>query len=409
MLNSFLLSYEPYILKVYIIHILLSLLVAILLSRYVLKRFIKSTKEIEKRDARRLEAITDESWLFRLLFRVSLHKNNEITNILFMFLFIVAMPMVGYLFAIWITWYLRHVSYEKKVTNTNILNLDEFGMSFLKIERIFGEGSMSDLMLSEYAPKSKKLKALSALSNNPSPANLKIIRQTLSSTDDEIRMFGYAIINKAEKSLNVKINHQLDIFNAEQKKEEGVTEGMASAAKDLAALYWELIYTELSHESLKENFLKDVVKYLEIAKSYYIPSISVIEDRVEEYQKRVTAIEKMSKKEQDNLIEEQSREYYLKRVEEGEEQMKKHEDIATKLYISMGRVSMYKKEYEKAKEEFTLAQQLHTSQLSFVIPYLAEIQFLTGNYRVVKSIMNNTKGLELNPTLFPIVKQWEVS
>lgn len=406
MANNLLYSLEPYVISLYIIHIFISLIVAIVLSRYTIKRFAYDTKEIQKRDAHRLEEIIDQSRFFKLLFQVSLHKNNQKTNIAFMFLFNFSIPVIGYAFSVWIAWYLKNVSYEKKVSNTNILNLDEFGVSFLKVERIFGESSMSELMTSEYAPKSKKLKALSALANNPSPANLKIIRQTLSSTDDEIRMFGYAIINKAEKALNIKINHYVEIFNNEDEQESA--ERKAFAANELAYLYWEMVYTELSHESLKENFLQDVIKYIKIAKRFYISEFDNVEGRIEAYEfgiKKASTAAETSKE----IPYEQTAEYYRENLKIEKEKFEKYSEICTKLYILMGRVYMNKKEYENAKVEFTLAQELHSQQLSFILPYLAEIHFLTGNYSVVKAILNNSKDLELNSTLYPIIKQWKVS
>lgn len=406
MANNLLYSFQPYIVLLYIIHIILSLVVAIVLSRYTLKRFAYNTKAIEKRDAHRLEEIIDQSIFFKLLYQISLHKNNQKTNIAFMFLFNFSIPVIGYIFSIWIAWYLKNVSYEKKVSNTNILNLDEFGVSFLKVERIFGESSMSDLMTSEHAPKSKKLKALSALANNPSPANLKIIRQTLSSTDDEIRMFGYAIINKAEKALNIKINQYVEMLHNEDEEER--VEKKAFAANELAYLYWEMVYTELSHESLKENFLEEVIKYINIAKSFYISESDNIERKIEEYElsiKKAAALVETSK----DIPYEQTQEYYTENLKIEKAKFEKYGEICTKLYILMGRVYMNKQEYENAKVEFTLAQELQAQQLSYILPYLAEIHFLTGNYNVVKAIINSSKDLELNATLYPIITQWKVS
>lgn len=401
MANSFLYSFEPYLFLLLIIHVVVSFILAVVLAQYTRKRFVRNTEAVQKRDAHRLEEIKDRNWFYRLLFQVSLHKNNQETTIAFMFLLNISIPLVGYMFSIWIAWYLKNVSYEKKVSNTNILNLDEFGFSFLKVERIFGESSMADLMKSEHAPRPKKLKALSALANNASPANLKIIRQTLSSADDEIRMFGYAIINKAEKAINTKVNHYLDILHDDEQS----AEAKAFGAKELAFLYWEMIYTELSHESLKENFLEDVIKYIHLAKSFYIPEFTNIQNRIEEYETDIKNTTKSSK--EDSF--EETREYLEENLRIEHEKLERYSEICTKLYILMGRVYMNKKEYENAKVEFTLAQQLHTQQLSFIIPYLAEIHFLTGNYGIVKSILNGTESLDLNATLYPIIKQWKVS
>jgi tetratricopeptide (TPR) repeat protein len=304
------------------------------------------------------------------------------------------MPLIGYIFSYWISWYLKHVSYEKKVLNTNILNLDEFGMSFLKIDRIFGEGSMSTLLVDKYSSKSKKLKALSSLASNLSPGNLRIIRQTLSSTDDEIRMFGYAVINKAEQALNVKINAQLEIYSDTFNEKSEI----AAAAKELASLYWEMVYTELSHESLKENFLKEVIKYIEVAKDYYIEEVNIMDEKVNEYTYQLNKM-----KEEDN------KEELIQKLDFDKKQLTEYMDICTKLYVMMGRVYMNNGRYDKANTEFTIAQELDTAESSFILPYLAEVHYITGNYDVVYSMLNSTTNLDFNSTLYSIAQQWDAS
>ena len=409
MVSDFIFSYEQHVLTLAVIHVAISFFLAIFLSLYTMKRFIRNTKEVKERDAARLKEIVSESKMFRLLFKVSLHKNNLLSNITFMFLFIFSIPVVGYAFAIWIAWYLNNVNYERKVSNTNILNLDEFGMSFLKVERIFGEGSMSELLRNEHAPKSKKLKALSALANNASPANLSIIRQTLSSTDDEIRMFGYAIINKAEKSLNVRISENLDLYNKRTLEDEEIDDTkVAEAAKELAHLYWEMVYTELSHESLKDGFLEEVVRYIEIAKKYYIPETRKIREELESTKSKIREIESLEK-EDFRLATRERIEPYLQTLDKAEEKFRNYNNVCIKLYVLRGRVYMNKKDYAKANVEFTVAHELDHSESSFILPYLAEIRFLTGYYKGVKSIMNRARGLKLNYTLYPIVEQWKAS
>ncbi len=267
--------------------------------------------------------------------------------------------------------------------------------------------------------KSKKLKALSSLSNNATPSNLRIIRDTLSSADDEVRMFGYAIINKAEKSLNVKINYQLDKFNEAKtflslmdeeddagRYVEDYDKQMANASKALAHLYWEMVYTELSHESLKEDFLKEVVKYVKIAKKYYQDSIGKLDEDLIKYESKIDELAHL-KGLQANKKRPLDR--YINKLENAKGELYANKDIITKLYVLMGRVYMSRKEYDNANTEFTIAQELHTTYSSFILPYLAEIHFLTGNYRVVNSIMNEAKDLGVNATLYPIVEQWKAS
>ena len=422
MITSFIESLEPHVILLYLLHALISLVLAVILTALTRKRFVMGTDFILAKDSARLKAIENRSRIFKLLFKVALHKNNRITSVFFMFLFNFSMPFVGYFFSLWITYYINTVKYEKKVTSTNILNLDEFGMSFLKIERIFGEGSMNDLMVNEYAPKSKKLKALSSLANHMSPQNLRVIRQTLTSTDDEIRMFGYAILNKAEKSLSIKINKQLGVLNAkhdenseEHEDKEEIEKRRADAANELAYLYWEMVYIELSHESLKDNFLIEVVNYIKIAKDYYIPKKKRTEKNIDEHSEKIKLLEeeksgaKSKKTKKENLENEKKIEFLLYDLQEEKNSLEKLNEVCIKLYVLMGRVYMSKKEYENAKMEFTIAQELNETKASFILPYLAEINFLTANYKVVNAILKGADNLELNATLNPVIEQWRVS
>jgi len=404
---------EPYIPFLYLLHIIISIVLSAFLTKYIKKRFIND-EVVNKKDLLRLEEIKDKSLIFCLFFKISLHKNNTKVSFFFLFLFNIAIPVLGYPLSIWTAWYLYNVTYDKKIAKTNILNLDEFGHSFLKIERIFGEGSLIDLMTSDYAPKSKKLKALSALSTRTSPENLRVIRQTLTSKDDEIRMFGYAILNKAEKALSIKINKNLEIFNEEDNKEIDIDfSRRAAAAKELATLYWEMVYTELSHESLKESFLKDVSRYIQIAKDYYLPKSHLLQKKLEiltvSLEESEDLVLNLNKKELQEITEKKKPEHYKSRIKEVKDELLAYNNHATKLFLLMGKVYLNNEDYEHASTEFTLAQELYQGEASFILPYIAEIQFLMGNYSVVHSIINASPALGLNGRLYPIVEQWKTA
>jgi len=204
-------DYTNHFYILFTIHIFIILLLAFALSRYATKRFTT----VSRTDKHRLQSIQGSTLFFKFLFSASLHKNNPRTIFLFVVAFNLAIPYVGYFLTLWLFWYMVHIKYPPKAVSTNMLNLDEFETSFLKVERTFGEGSMINLIENIYVPKSKKIKALSILAENPSPISLSIIKQTLTSEDDEIRLFGYAILNKTEKTLNDRINKYLEIIRKE--------------------------------------------------------------------------------------------------------------------------------------------------------------------------------------------------
>ncbi|QOP44916.1 hypothetical protein FM071_00835 [Sulfurimonas paralvinellae] len=360
------------------IHIFITLMLALFISRYALIRF---PKECSK-DRYRLEALKDRSAFFKFLFFASLHKNNPLSIFLFVVSFNLAIPFAGYFLTLWLFWYMVHVKYQAKAVQTNMLNLDEFETSFLKIERTFGEGSMINLIENSYIPKSKKIKALSILANNPSPISLSIIKQTLTNDDDEIRLFGYAILNKTEKNINDRINKYLDVIRKESTKGEARDEKkVAFASKELAFLYWEMVYTELSHESLKKNFLNSALLYLNLAQEFYMQELNQLTEEFHE-------------KKQSPSFNRTLEDLYF---------------TCSSIYTLKGRIFTLKQNYEKAQEYFTLAESLIDEKSTAILPYLAEVYFITKRYSIVKSILNHSHDLAYNPKLYPLIKQWESS
>jgi len=152
-----------------------------------------------------------------------------------------------------------------------------------------------------------------------------------------------------------------------------------------------MVYTELSHESLKVNFLNSVIVYLEIAKDYYIPKTDEIVSQIKELEKNGNALKN------------------IKQVRKQRELLEETYIICSSLFSLMGRVYMHRKEFEKAKAELTVAKELLSERSTFLIPYLAELYFLTHKYKIVASLLRQTKGLEYNVKLYPLIKQWEVA
>ena len=409
-MNDIILFLNSNFVVAYFLHMIVSFVLAWQLAKFTRIRYPTDTTTAKKIDEKRSQEVMLYSKIFLYFFQISLHKNNYKANVAFLFLVSLFLPGIGYLFVVWITFYLRHAKYDKRVSSTNILNLDEFRNSFMKVERIFGEGSMADLMTSPYAPKSKKLKALSSLASHTSAANLRIIRQTLFSTDDEIRMFGYAIINKAEQAVNTKMNRQLNILTEESEKDPSQQnqERIANAQKELAFLYWEMVYTELAHESLRENFLQEVLNYLDKAKRFYEKELEDIPLRIKRLKARQITLENKPVGVDEKVKEEDTVEYVIAQINKEDDKYNGYMATLVRLYILSGKVYMKKRFYEDAEIQFEMAQHFHKGRLSFILPYLAEIKFLTGHYGEVSRLLNTKDSLELNATLHPIIEQWKV-
>jgi len=358
------------------LYLILTLLFSYIVSFYLQKRFPSQNDKNRELDIQRLEPFKEKPF-HRFLLKASLYKTNRVMITLFIFLFNMAIPLLGWIFTIWIAWYFTHIKYEKKVVFTNILDLYEFKTHFLEVERVFGEGSLLNLLDNEYVPKTKKLRALATLASTSSPVSLAIIKQTLSSTDDEIRLYGYSILNNLEKKINTQINTNLEVINkinkyATKTKEDEAL--IAKAAVNLAFSYWELVYMELSHESLKNNFLNSSVHYIKIAKKFYLDELHKLQ------------------KNPNYSTEEENEELY---------------ETLENLYMLKGKIFLYKGEYEKAQSELTIANELAHENATYIILYLAEAYYNLKKYNITKSILNQYKFLRFNAKIYPIIQQWE--
>ena len=373
--------------KYILLYLLITLIFSYIVAFYLRSRFPGADEEHKLQDLQKV-ALFQHTKIQKILVKASLYKNNHLMATLFIFFYNIAIPALGYIFTLWLAWYLTHVKYEQKVISTNILDLDAFKNTFMKIERTFGEGSMIDLLNNDYVPKAKKLRALAALAATPSPAGLAIIKQTLSSNDDEIRLYGYSILNNLEKKINSKINKNLQFIQEKactQKSQEEQIQ-LANAAMSLAFSYWEFVYMELSHESLKNNFLNSSIDYIKTAKEFFIEYIEKLSSKLETLKK-----DPLQKK-QLQSVEEKLQETYEK---------------LSYLYTLMGRIFLYRKMYEQAQAEFTIAKELLPEDATATIPYLAEVYFSIKKYAITKSVLNQYNSLRFNAKLYPVIKQWE--
>lgn len=265
----------------------------------------------------------------------------------FFWFFNVGVPVLGYFFSAWIIYYLRTVEYATVIHNTRQLNLDELDQEYPEVRRVFGEGSMQELISNELAPAKLKLRALVALADKITNKNVSLIKHSLSDKNDEVRLFSFALIDKLERDINDSIHKTLERYKAAKSDA-----ARAPLAKQLAFLYWELVYYELSDEVLKAFLLDETIKYANEALRYNKVDMSM-----------------------------------------------------RKL---LGKVYLMKKEFDNAATQLVVVVE-NDALDSYTYPYLAEIHFNSRNFRSVKAMMAHAKNLDMNPTLYPVVEQWSAS
>jgi tetratricopeptide (TPR) repeat protein len=367
------------------------------------KRFELTRAEM-KNDLKQLYEIDTSSLrgkILKKLFHLSYHRYNFQNSIVFFFFYCFSMPVISYLAAFWIAYYLKTVRYSKGSQTTHVLNLDEFEMIFIETKRVFGESSLLEMMTNDYVPKSKKLRALASMANNITPSNLQIIHETLKSKEDEIRLFGYAILNKAELSLSEKINKLLQELKVEQKKEHPNQEHIAIIHKRLAHVYWEMVYTGFAQDILEKEYLATIENYAHSAKEYFENAILSLKPKLMRKNKEILSSEALDEDQKELLDED---------IMTLESTLKSYYENFVDLTALMGKIYMRKKMYEEAVEAFVLAIETAQSELnngmSFLYPYIAEIYFINGRYNLTKNVLNKAVNLEFNATLYPIIQQW---
>lgn len=274
------------------------------------------------------------------------YKDSWLRLFLLFFFFNMALPVIGYLFTLWLSYYLFHIKYALILKNTKMLNMEELDQEFPRVKRAFGEGSMVELMSNAFAPQELRMKALSAMAENMTQKNVAMIKHSLSDKDDEIRLYSFSLIDHIEHGLNNKIHEASLHFNNAKDEEQKF-----SAAKELALLYWEMVYFDLSDEVLKNYLIKESFKYAKIAFSKHMND--------------------------------------------------------TSLNVLLGKIYLAKKEYECAETQFVLAIENGLDH-EYIIPYLAELYFLRGNYRSIRSMFSTAESLGMNTVMHPVVEQWKM-
>jgi len=280
-------------------------------------------------------------------------RNNKIFFIFFATLIQIATLLVGYIFLIFIIFHLLR-SKEKPEEKS----LDKFSYSeifeFPSVKRQFGESAIIEILTGK-AQKSIKLKLVSFLSEFKSKEAIQVIKTLLSEKDDEIRLMSFGIINKIETKINREIKEKLDML---EKKLDNLEK--AYIYKDLAKLYWELVYLEIADKEIEKFLLEKVKHYIEESKKFGLEDAEIffLEGRI--------------------LLEIYKEKEFLKKI------------ILEQALNKFLEAIKYK--YPKEK----------------VYPYIAEIYFYKKEYKRLKEILQEIKDIaKYDFKLYPILKVWE--
>ncbi|MCK4870817.1 MAG: hypothetical protein KAS93_06890 [Gammaproteobacteria bacterium] len=185
---------------------------------------------------------------------------------------------------------------------------------------------------------------LAAINSFASPLANKINKTLLSDKDYEVRLYAFSALNNQENEINNRIIAALQQFehSSDNKKR-------AHACKELALLYWELVYQNLTEPELIDDIIKKSILYLNIAQKTY----------------------------QDD----------------------------PELFVLRARIHMRKHEYKQAEELFLKALEFNLP-VNIVIPYLSELYFIKRDIAKMRAYLTQNPHITDIPIVGPVVDFW---
>jgi len=269
----------------------------------------------------------------------------------FFFIFTFSLPLLGAIFGLWLIYYFWKHEHTFDTLRFETISLDAFFLKFPIIKRRFGDGAAHELLHNETIPLIKQLSVLSMLSKHKNKANIHIVKKLLSSENDELRLLSFAAVNGLEEDIHTEIHSQYE--QLKQIGEKDLKE-QANIKRKLALSYWELVYFQLADESLKKFILQKVEDYCN----------AVIDIFPEE----------------------------------------------KNMYLLLGKIYFERQDDNKATKYFakaiTIGRKKKLSNIKYIMPYLAEINYNKRHFKAVKNIISEVDTFNQSQLLKPIHEIW---
>ena len=210
----------------------------------------------------------------------------------------------------------------------------------------YGAGGATMHVLKKGASTIERTKAFFALSQTQLSSINNLFYKLLPDTSDEMRLLAFGILDGQEDTITNRINK---LYSMLERKNLSY-EAYAKLEKDLALQYWELIYSHLIAPELEESIL-------EKALSYALSAVKVL-----------------------------------------------NEDAS--IWILLGKIYKHSKHYSQAEHAFTKAISFKISPTQ-VLPYLAEIKFITRDYTAMHNYLSKSETLLDVEQIAPVKHFWD--
>jgi len=200
--------------------------------------------------------------------------------------------------------------------------------------------------LARHVPEPLRLQSLLTLQAVPQTVANPILVDLLADEIDDIRLVAFGMLDAKEKNLSQHIQ-------AEQKKlANAATAGQRYASLcNLAALHWELVYLSLAQKELRQHMLETAFSYVQQARQFP----------------------------------ESSQDAQLTKLE--------------------GRILMALGHHRQARAMFERSLELGQPKTA-VLPYLAELAYLAGDYGQVRKLLGKLSGHHVKPAIRMLIDLW---
>lgn len=156
---------------------------------------------------------------------------------------------IGSLIASWLP-------YFRAENNFKAVALPSYEIPKRAIEQGLRSGRIRQQLSDKNTPVELRMKSLLALQSMPARHASGILREVLSDNSDDLRLLAYGMLDSREKHLTHRIQEALHSHQHATSSEERYL-----PARELAELYWELVYQNLVQGDMQRFSLEQVHKY----------------------------------------------------------------------------------------------------------------------------------------------------
>lgn len=225
-----------------------------------------------------------------------------------------------------------------------ILTPPEFELRSKEVDRT-NQGAIRS-RLARHVPDQLRMQSLLKLQAVPQPVANPILVDLLSDEIDDIRLVAFGMLDAKERVLSKLIQGE------QEKLARAKTDGQRYASlRNLADLHWELVYASLAQNELRQHMLETALSYVRQARQFP----------------------------------EANHDAQLARLE--------------------GRILMAMENYPQAQAALERSLTLGQPKTS-VVPYLAELAYLMGDYARVRQLLQELSDQQVKPAMRIVIDLW---